>query len=340
MQLQQLIEKHWYKKNNLWLCILLLPLSLVFYCVSKFRAYLYQSGIFKSYKLPVPVVIIGNISVGGAGKTPLTKHLAHELSAKGISVGVILRGYKSETKLATVVKGTDDSVKVGDEALIYANSGIRVAIGINRYQAGLALLKQYPDIQIVLADDGMQHYRLQRDYEIAVIDSSRMLGNRFILPMGPLRETAARLKQVNAVVFNGKIPLHINRYLNLPGLVVEQTLVLDKIYNPETNQNVSVSDLRQSKVAALAGIGNPQRFFDFISGLGIKAEKKLAFPDHYHYTAEDIPNDYPIILVTEKDYAKISKLKNAKIWVVLVKTNLSNPELLTQITRLIADTHV
>ena len=159
MQLQQLIERHWYKKNNPLLCFLLLPLSLVFFCISKLRAYLYRSGIFKSYKLPVPVVIIGNISVGGAGKTPLTKHLAAALSAEGISVGVILRGYKSETKHATVVKSTDDSVKVGDEALIYANSGIRVAIGSNRYQAGLALLKQYPDIQIILADDDQKSFR-------------------------------------------------------------------------------------------------------------------------------------------------------------------------------------
>jgi tetraacyldisaccharide 4'-kinase len=294
---------------------------------------MYKTHILKSFKLPVPVVIIGNISVGGAGKTPLTKYLAHELSNIGISVGVILRGYKSQIKDTKVVVASDSSTLVGDEALIYATNNIRVAIGSNRYNAGLTLLQQYPDIQIILADDGMQHYRLIRDYEIAVIDSSRMLGNRFTLPMGPLRETTARLKAVNAVVFNGIPPSNMN--LRLPKLVVEQALVLDKIYNPITKHIISIDELKQNTITAIAGIGHPNRFFDFLTNLGLTLNYTLAFPDHYHYQAQDIPTNQGIILVTEKDYAKLSNLERADIWVVIVKTMLNSPKLLEEISSLV-----
>lgn len=335
MQLQQIIEKHWYTKNNPLLCFVLLPISLIFFLISQTRLYMYRWGILKSFKLPVPVVIVGNISVGGAGKTPLTKHLAGELAQQGISVGVILRGYKSQAKTAMVVHETDNSDLVGDEALIYAKNGIKVAIGSNRYHAGLALLKEYPNIQLILTDDGMQHYRLQRDYEIAVIDSSRMLGNRFTLPMGPLRETASRLKSVNAVVFNGKIPDKIRSYLPLPKLIIQQTLVLDKIYSPYHNKVITLNELTHKQVAALAGIGNPERFFNFLRNLDIALVQTFAFPDHYQYKASDIPNNYPIILLTEKDYAKLDKLDNGIMWIVQVKTNLNNRKLVNEISNLV-----
>ena len=335
MQLQQIIEKHWYTKNNPLLCLILLPISLIFFLISQTRYYMYRLGILKSFKLPVPVVIVGNISVGGAGKTPLTKHLASELSQRGISVGVILRGYKSQAKDAMVVRETDDSIMVGDEALIYAKSRIKVAIGSNRYHAGLALLKEYPDIQLILTDDGMQHYRLQRDYEIAVIDTSRMLGNRFTLPMGPLRETVARLESVNAVVFNGKLPNNIRGYLPLPKLIIQQTLELDKIYSPYNNKSIMVKELAHKQIAALAGIGNPERFFNFLRNLDIPLAQTFAFPDHYHYKATDIPSNYPIILVTEKDYAKLDKLDNGIMWIVQVKTNLNSSQLINEISNLV-----
>ncbi len=334
MYLQKLIEKHWYVKNNLLLCVLLLPFSLIFFIISQIRYLMYKSGILKRYKLPVPVVIIGNISVGGAGKTPLTKYMAIELGKRGISVGVILRGYRSRNKSAVIVNANDDSTMVGDEALIYARNNIRVAIGRNRYRAGLELLNKYPDIQLILADDGMQHYRLQRDFEVAVIDSSRMLGNSFVLPLGPLREIPSRLKQVNAIVFTGKIPDTIRKYRYFPSMVVEQKLILDKIYNPMTKTTITINELKQQQVAAMAAIGNPQRFFDFIKNLGITLNVSLAFPDHYSYNRNDIPDEYPIILVTEKDYAKLSGLNNAKIWIVFVKTKLDNDQLLMQLMHL------
>jgi tetraacyldisaccharide 4'-kinase len=331
MKIQHLIEQHWYYKNNPLLFVLLLPFTLIFFIVNLIRYALYKTNALKSYKLPVPVVIVGNISVGGAGKTPLTKHLAYELATLGISVGVILRGYKSKVKGTKIVHLTDSSILVGDEALIYASNNIRVAIGSNRYEAGMTLLKEYPDIKIILSDDGMQHYRLKRDYEIAVIDSSRMLGNRFTLPMGPLREPPSRLKSVNAVVFNGIA----NTNLPLPPLVVEQTLILDKIYNPKTKSIISVEELQSTNITAIAGIGNPNRFFDFLNKLDLKLNHTLAFPDHYLYKKEDIPINKEIILVTEKDYAKLSLFDRTDIWVVFVKASLNTSKLIEQISNLV-----
>ena len=333
MKLQHLIENHWYNKNNPLLFAFLLPFTLIFFIINIIRRLFYKTHLLKSYKLPVPVVIVGNITVGGAGKTPLTIHLAQELTKRGISVGVILRGYKSTIRDTKVVYKTDSSSLVGDEALIYATNDIRVAIGANRYQAGVTLLKEYPDIQIILSDDGMQHYRLCRDYEIAVIDSTRMLGNQYTLPLGPLREPASRLKSVNAIVFNGT-PKDITK-LPLPELVIEQTLVLDKIYNPKTDKILSIEEISQENITAIAGIGNPNRFFDFLLKLGIRLNSAIAFPDHYEYKETDIPTNQDIILATDKDYTKLSKFNRNDIWVVLVKTELNSQKLLWQISNLV-----
>ncbi|MDQ5919972.1 MAG: tetraacyldisaccharide 4-kinase [Pseudomonadota bacterium] len=343
MQIQKSIETHWYYKNNPFLNLWLSPFSLLFFLISIIRKTLYRVRIFKSFKLPVPVVIIGNISVGGAGKTPLTKYLAQELTNLGFSVGVILRGYKSQIKGTHIVLSSDDSKLVGDEALVYAKNNIRVAIGIDRYLAGVTLLKKHPDIQIILADDGLQHYKLQRDYEIAVIDSTRMLGNRFVLPMGPLREMCCRLKSVNAVVINGKIPpLNDGVGIHTPGLIVEQKLVLEKIFNLKTEgQITAITQLSNKKIAAIAAIGNPQRFFDFLTNLGIKLTQTISFPDHHSYTVADIRSlskNHDIILVTEKDSAKLygAEFKDiTNVFVVLVKPLLDNHKLIEQLCNLV-----
>lgn len=343
MQLQQIIENHWYYKINYFLSIILLPLSGIFFLVSILRKTFYRIGILKSYTLPVPVIIIGNISVGGAGKTPLTKYLAQELASSGVSVGIILRGYKSQVKTTKIVVATDSSQLVGDEALIYAQNNLRVAIGANRYLAGLTLLEQYPDIQLILADDGLQHYRLKRDYEIAVIDSTRMFGNRFVLPMGPLRETVERLKLVNAIVVSGTMPSFIKNNFPSPQLTIEQNLILDRIYNPKTNVSTTPTELKtfattkntKNIVVAMAAIGNPQRFFDFLTYCGIKLDQTIPFPDHYSYMKDDIPQSADMILVTEKDYTKLAQFNLKNIWVVKVKPNLDSYTLIDQIHKLL-----
>ena len=338
MKLQNIIEKHWYKKTNLPLSIILLPACLIFFIISQIRYYLYKNNIIKSYKLPVPVVIVGNISVGGVGKTPLTKMLATELDSQGIKVGIILRGYKgSASENGVVVLSNITSDEVGDEALIYADNGFKVAIGSNRYQAGLKLLAAYPEIQLIIADDGLQHYKLQRDFEIAVVDASRLFGNHFVLPMGPLRETASRLNSVDAIVINGsngENALDSSSLLDkYKSRLYTQQIAFDKIYNPVTNTIAYPNQFVNQPICAMAAIGNPARFFNLLEHLGITPAQTLAFPDHYQYTLEDIPKN-TTILVTEKDYTKLSQFKNPNIWVVYVKAELKNDQLISKIKAL------
>ena len=332
MKLQNIIEKHWYIKTNILLSILLLPACLIFFIISRIRYYLYKYNILKSYKLPVPVVIVGNINVGGVGKTPLTKTLAFELENQGIKIGIILRGYKgSASKNGVVVLPNMNSSEVGDEALIYAQNGFKVAIGSNRYRSGLKLLAAYPEIQLIIADDGLQHYKLQRDFEIAIVDATRLFGNHFVLPMGPLRETVSRLDSVDAIVINGEITPGSLRLLNkYKSKLYYQHIIFDKIYNPITKTHLNPSQLANQKIYAMAAIGNPTRFFNLLESLGIILTQTLSFPDHHQYALEDIPQN-TVILVTEKDYTKLNQFKNSNIWVVYVKAQLINDVLLKQI---------
>ncbi len=336
MILRKIIENHWYKKNNFFLTILLYPFEIIFICITKIRHFFYKSGIFKQNKLPIPVIIIGNISVGGAGKTPLTKYLTQELTNLGFNIGIILRGYKGQNQDAYIVNKDDNSQKVGDEALIYAQSGFKVAIGKNRYLAGKILCDTYPNIQLILADDGLQHYALNRDYEIAVVDGMRMFGNKHCLPMGPLREEIKRLNSINAIVVNGKPQsqqLILQQFKSK--LLIQQNMLIDRIYNPITNVSVTSEFFNNKNNVALAAIGNPQRFFDLLTQIGIITSKHYNFPDHYYYKLDDIPKQADTILVTEKDYVKLAQFNDDRIWVVFVKSQLNNSLLLTQIQQLI-----
>ncbi|MCC2624259.1 MAG: tetraacyldisaccharide 4-kinase [Burkholderiales bacterium] len=329
MNLQKLIENHWYVKTNPLLTIILIIPTLLFFIISKIRYYLYKFKFLSSYKLPVPVVIIGNISVGGVGKTPLTKMLALHLSGHSRKVGIIMRGYKSQNKGASIVYADSKAFEVGDEALIYATNGLRVAIGRDRYEAGLKLLKTYPDIDLILADDGLQHYRLQRDFEIAVVDATRLFNNTFVLPMGPLRETMFRLNSVDAIVSSG-YNTRLKQYADK--LYIQET-ILDKIYNPVNRKTVSAEYFSDKIVTAMAAMGNPGKFFDLLHQCGIQPKQQLIYPDHHYYKFEDIPKD-SLILVTEKDYTKLARFNNPNIYIVYVKTKLDNDDLLGHLVKL------
>ena len=342
MGLQQLIEKQWYQDpaaratGNFRLNLLLWPLALIYRLLSHLRRSAYHYGWLKSYKLAVPLVIVGNISVGGAGKTPLCKHLAEELSQAGYSVGIILRGYKGSNRKPRLVSATDSSQVVGDEALIYAQAGLKVAIGSNRVAAGELLLIEHPDIQLIIADDGLQHYRLQRDLEICVVDSTRLFGNCQLLPLGPLRENLARLKSIDAIVVNGSsnAAAQIKLWSKLTQPIYQQRLIFQRFYNPKTTQTASLTELNQRNCQAIAAIGNPQRFFNYLQQLGLKTQHDQAFPDHYHYQLTDI-NPNCAIITTEKDYTKLAQFDLANIWVTQVAAQLNNDQLLTTIKNLI-----
>lgn len=329
----KIIEKHWYHKKNISLFTLFLPLGMIFALITELRYWLYRLNILKKYKLHIPVVVIGNISVGGVGKTPLTKHIANELCFKNINVGIILRGYKGSAKQPMIVNNECDSSLVGDEAIIYAQTKLPVAIGVNRYAAGKLLLEHYPNLDIILADDGMQHYKLYRDYVVAVVDATRMFGNKYILPQGPLREPVKRLKDVNAVVINGGSTINTPK---LPcRLIINQVVTLDKIYNPLTQEVLDINHLTHKTILAIAAMGNPKRFFGLLEQNNIKPTKTKTFPDHYHYVANDIEDNFDYILVTEKDYTKLAQFNNAKIWVVLIKVSLDSDRLLKEIVNLV-----
>lgn len=338
MKLQTIIERHWYAKMDPFLLLILFPFSIIYELIVNIRKILFYLHILPSTKIKVPVVIIGNISVGGAGKTPLTKHIAEELASKDIEFGIVLRGYKSKNKGTTIVTTEQSSDEVGDEALIYAASGYKVSIGSNRVAAAKLLLTKYPNIKIILADDGMQHYALRRDMEICVVDSSRMFGNQQLLPVGPLREPMSRLNKVSAIVVNGdynkqKLSETLSNY---KATIFYQELMFKCFHNPTTGEKLTAEEMSKRHIYAMAAIGNPGRFYDYLEKLGQRIKGVKTFPDHYHYQEHDIIANLDII-TTEKDYTKLAKFKPKNVWVAEVFAKLNSDELINKITNLIEE---
>ncbi|OGT26397.1 MAG: tetraacyldisaccharide 4'-kinase [Gammaproteobacteria bacterium RIFCSPLOWO2_02_FULL_42_14] len=295
----------WNKKT--FLSIFLFPISLLYRSIFFIRQKLFQWAILKSYCVEAPVIIVGNITVGGTGKTPLVIAIAHELKENGWKPAIITRGYRGKNKNWPVLVMQDsDPVLFGDEAVLLAKkTGVSVIAGPDRVADARYAIAQ-SDCNVIISDDGLQHYRLQRDIEIAVIDGSVRFGNGFCLPAGPLRESVSRLKTVDFVVTNGKA--EVGEYA--------MQFVIDTFYllnNPE--KIITVDALKNKKIIAMAAIGNPERFFDQLRDFGLQFSKRI-FPDHYFFQAKDLmcASD-EIIIMTEKDAVKCSKFKNEKIWV-------------------------
>ncbi len=323
------LQHHWYRLSPLHL--LLYPLSLLFRGLAALRRFLYRSGRLASIKLPVPVVVVGNISVGGTGKTPLTLWLAKQLIDNGWHPGIVSRGYTRDgSSLATphAVAVDDPAELVGDEPLLMAQRALcPVWISRDRPAAALALLQAHPECDILLSDDGLQHYRLQRDAEIVVIDGARRFGNGLLLPAGPLREPVSRLAEVDAVVINGGIPHGEEFAMSLQG---EQFY---NLLNPGTA--LPASAFAGQRLHAIAGIGHPQRFFRHLEQLGLNVQGH-AFPDHHHYTADDIAlEDADAVLMTEKDAVKCAPFATERCWVLRVDAQV-NPALAQLIMKKVA----
>jgi tetraacyldisaccharide 4'-kinase len=311
------LQHHWYRLSPLHL--LLFPLSLIFRALVVLRRFLFRSGILASVKLPVPVVVVGNISVGGTGKTPLTLWLAQQLVENGWHPGIVSRGYtKTKVRQQTPceVSFDDAANAVGDEPLLMAQRALcPVWIGRDRPAAALALLQAHPECDIILSDDGLQHYRLRRDAEIVVIDGARRFGNGLLLPAGPLREPVSRLRQADAVVINGGQAQDGEFAMSLNGSLFYNLL------NPGTV--LSAGEFSGQRLHAIAGIGHPQRFFAHLEHLGLTAQHH-AFPDHHHYSAADLAfDDADAILMTEKDAVKCAAFANEKCWVLRVDAQVS-----------------
>jgi len=271
-------------------------------------------------RLPVPVVVVGNITAGGAGKTPLTIWLVEELRKRGRYPGVISRGYGGKAAGVRKVSGGDTPLEVGDEPLLISRrAACPVFVGRDRAAAGRALLAEHPECDLIICDDGLQHYRLARDVEIAVVDR-RGFWNGWLQPAGPLREPVSRLQSVDAVVANG--------WSGPAGF--RMTLVGDRFEPLGTASHVDMkcpawgmpSDLAGKRLHAVAGIGEPQRFFDHLAALGLRFEAH-PFPDHHTYAAGDLAFDGDAILTTEKDAVKFGALAKLPVWVLPVSATVT-----------------
>ncbi len=312
------LEKIWYGLTPLH--ALLLPPAILFRLAAMLRRAFYRVGLLHSVRLAVPVIVVGNISVGGTGKTPLVLWLANFLRQQGRRPGIISRGYGGSAASPAEVGADSDPAVVGDEPLLLARkSGCPVWVGRDRVAAAEALLRAHPECDVLVSDDGLQHYRLGRDVEIAVVDGERGFGNGLPLPAGPLRESVSRLDSVDAVVVNGG-----GRNAGVPAKNTFDMLLAGRLFYNLRNpaQRIEPSDLR-GKLHAVAGIGNPRRFFDLLRGSGLDFEAH-AFPDHCAYRAQDLDYaDADAILMTEKDAVKCAGFADERFWVLAVEAVLA-----------------
>ena len=307
------VEQYWQTRN--WLAWMLYPVSLLFCSIVELRRFCYRQGFIRQVKLDVPVVIVGNITVGGAGKTPATIHLVNECLARGYRPGVISRGYRGQSTVwPRNVYPDSDPNEVGDEPVLIARqTKCPEVVGPDRVAAGRQLLAEN-QCDIIFSDDGMQHYRLGRTIEIAVIDAERELGNQFCLPAGPLRERSSRLKSVDFCLYNG-VPKNnqVSHYFTLkPKMAV----------NLLTDEKRLLSAFKKEPVHALAGIGYPPRFFETLREHGLKIIEH-PMPDHYHYKKEDLCfDDNLAVIMTEKDAVKCQALISKNLWYLPVSATL------------------
>ena len=313
------LDTYWYKPTALsrLLLFLLLPLSWLYCAVSSLRRKLYLSGVLKSIKADVPVVVIGNIVVGGSGKTPLLIALCEYVKQKGFKPGVVSRGYGGSYTGVKQLSNDDTAALVGDEPLmIYRRTGVPVVVSANRASAVHTLLAGN-DCDIVFSDDGMQHYRMSRDMEIAVVDADRRFGNGLCLPAGPLRERETRLDEVDLVVYNGGSDTLASYSL--------QAVKLNKL-GTDTERPLSAfkAGLEVSKpIHAVAGIGNPSRFFKQLRSLDFDIIEH-DYADHHHYQQQDFEGwAQDCIVMTEKDAVKCAEMDLADAWYLQVEASFS-----------------
>jgi len=299
----------WYKDP--FIGVFLMPLGFLFSDFVKFRKFLYRFGVLKRHTLPVPVIVIGNITVGGTGKTPLIIWLAQLLKNDGFKPGIISRGYGGQAEVWPQWVDTNSTAElVGDEALLIAKqTDCPMAVSPTRADAARLLIEK-SDCNVILSDDGLQHYALNRDIEIAVIDGERRFGNGYCLPAGPLREPIERLQSVDFIVVNGEKSEDNELSMQITG---------NTAVNLVTGQQKPLQEFSTTNCHALAGIGNPDRFFKLLESAGL-ACKTHSFPDHYKFQPSDIsfPDSEPV-LMTEKDAVKCMAFAGSQHWYVPVK---------------------
>jgi tetraacyldisaccharide 4'-kinase len=304
------LDTLWYRRHPArWL---LWPLSLVYGLLTAVRRHLYRLGWLRSMRLPVPVIVVGNITVGGTGKTPLVVWLVEQLRARGWNPGIVSRGYGGHArKQPQAVTAQSNPDEVGDEPVLMARRlHCPVVVAPSRVAAARCLLAEQA-VDIIVADDGLQHYALARDLEIAVLDAARGLGNGLLLPAGPLREPPARLRAVDVVVSHGAA-----------GAGWRMDLVPDALRRLDGSATQPLSTWAGRTVHAIAGIGHPERFFASLRAAGLVV-RPHAFPDHHRFRLEDIVfNDNIDVVMTEKDAVKCAPFAQARHWYLPVQARV------------------
>lgn len=324
--LESTLTRAWLRRGPL--ACALWPLSLLFRALAGLRAVLYRTGVLKSGRLPVPVVVVGNIFIGGTGKTPLTIWLAEALLAAGLRPGVISRGHGGEGEGADeaprAVTPGSDAREVGDEPLLIARRAkVPVFVGRKRVEAGRALLAAHPEVDVLITDDGLQHYALARDVEVILFDG-RGVGNGWLLPAGPLREPPSRRRDftvVNAPEIEPALARAVGGQpfrMQLAGDSAERLM--------DSGERAPLASFAGRRILAAAGIGNPGRFFAMLRNAGLSFAE-LALPDHYDFRENPFSaSDADVILITEKDAVKCGQLENLKhdprLWVVPVTARI------------------
>lgn len=310
----QFTERLWYGKH--YLSWLLLPVSWLYALFMVLRRTAYSAGIIAVQRVPVPVIVVGNITVGGTGKTPLIIWLADYLKNRGFRPGIVSRGYGGTAKhWPQQVRPDTDPVIVGDEPVIISRrTGCPVAISPDRYIAAWELV-EHTGCDFILCDDGLQHHELYRNLEIVVIDGERQVGNGRCLPAGPLREPVGRLKSVDMIVGNGVAGR--NQYL------MEYLPLMLKTVDTSLQQQCKLGEFTGRTVHAVAGVGNPGRFFSLLKAGDLNIIKHV-FPDHHNYRSEDLQfQDGLPIVMTEKDAVKCEHFKIPDLWYMPIEAEMS-----------------
>jgi len=320
MSVQSWLNRIWYGRAAppWWLK----PLELTYGAIAASRRYLYAKRLRRTVRLPVPVIVIGNLSVGGSGKTPLVCWLAARLTERGFRPGVVTRGYGGSAPGVRLVGPSDDADVVGDEPLLLARrTGAPVAAGRDRPAAAQLLVEA--GCNVVLSDDGLQHYALARDCEIVVIDGARRFGNGGLLPAGPLREAPSRLATADGVVINGGETPHGE---TPPGGAFSMRLDAQRVLRVIGDGGKGLDEFAGSTVHAIAGIGNPERFFSTLRAHGLDVIAH-ALPDHARLRAADISfGDGHMVLMTEKDAVKCATIAGPQHWYVPVAASFEVQE--------------
>lgn len=320
--MEQRLTALWYRESAGF--SMLAPLGWLYGLVMALRRLAYACGLLKTQRAAKPVIVVGNLTVGGTGKTPLVAWLAQQLARTGLRVGIVSRGYGRSGTAPQSVHAETSWRDVGDEPMLLASlTGCDVVVARDRFAGAQQLVAL--GVDVIIADDGLQHLRLARDCEIVVIDGARGFGNGRLLPAGPLREPASRVRNASLVVVNGT-PEHASLRTGVEGslqmaLFGGEALRVDGLAMPEPLEH-----FRGRRVHAVAGIGNPQRFFRDLRARGLDIVEH-AFPDHHPFTVADLTfGDALPVLMTQKDAVRCREIEDARLWYVPVVARFSEPQ--------------